>query len=69
MTTAETTLRFLTVDEAARVLRQSRPTMYRKIERGELHAVRLGDRGPLRIPVDALREHLRPIAARHEEAE
>jgi excisionase family DNA binding protein len=69
MTTAETTLRFLTVDEAARVLRQSRPTMYRKIERGELRAVRLGDRGPLRIPVDALREHLRPAAAGHEEAE
>jgi hypothetical protein len=27
--------------------------MYRKIERGELRAVHLGDRGPLRIPVDA----------------
>jgi excisionase family DNA binding protein len=63
MTTAETPLRFLTVDEAASVLRQSRPTLYRKIERGELRAVRLGEKGPLRIPVEALHEHLRPIAA------
>jgi excisionase family DNA binding protein len=69
MTTAETPLRFPTVDEAARVLRQSRPTMYRKIERGELRAVRLGENGPLRISVDALREHLRPAAAGHERAE
>ena len=64
MVTVETTsLQFLTVDEAATLLRQSRPTMYRKIERGQLRAVRLGEHGPLRIPLDALHEHMRPVPA------
>jgi excisionase family DNA binding protein len=53
----------LTVDEAAARLRQSRPTLYRKIEQGVIGAVRLGDRGPLRIPEDELEAHLRPASS------
>jgi excisionase family DNA binding protein len=51
---------YLTVPEVARLLRQSRPTIYRKIERGELAAFRLGEHGPLRVPAAALDGHLRP---------
>ena len=50
----------LTVAEAARLLRQSRPTIYRKVAHGELPAYRLGELGPLRIPADALAQHLLP---------
>jgi excisionase family DNA binding protein len=57
------TPRLLTVDEAAARLRQSRPTLYRKIEQGVIGAVRLGDRGPLRIPEDELEAHLRPASS------
>lgn len=70
MTSAETTpLRLLTVGEAATLLRQSRPTLYRKIERGQLRALRLGDHGPLRIPLDALTEHMRPVPEPTEQGE
>jgi excisionase family DNA binding protein len=51
---------YLTVDEAARLLRQSRDTVRRKIHAGEIAAVRLGVYGPLRVPADALEQHLRP---------
>jgi excisionase family DNA binding protein len=51
---------YLTVDEAARLLRQSRDTVRRKIHAGEIAAVRLGVHGPLRGPADALEQHLRP---------
>jgi excisionase family DNA binding protein len=54
-------VRLLTVEEAAMLLRQSKPTHNRKIERGQLRAVRLGEHGPLRIPFDALTEHMRPV--------
>ena len=57
------TPRLLTVDEVARRLRQSRVTIRRKITSGELEAVRLGDHGPLRVPVDALAAHLRPTSS------
>lgn len=55
---------FLTVEEAARFLRVSPPTIYRRIADGVLPAVRVGrESGPLRIPVDALDRFL-DVAAR-----
>jgi excisionase family DNA binding protein len=46
---------FLTVEEAARFLRVSPPTIYRRVAEGRLPAVRLGaGSGPLRIPVAEL---------------
>jgi excisionase family DNA binding protein len=48
----------LTVDETAQALRQSRPTIYRKVANGELRAFRLGKLGPLRIPASELQLHL-----------
>jgi excisionase family DNA binding protein len=46
----------LTVGEVARVLHQSRSTVYRKLKAGDLEAVRLGEppKAPLRIPSEAL---------------
>jgi excisionase family DNA binding protein len=55
---------YLTVDEAARLLRQSRDTVRRKIHEGEISAVRLGVHGPLRVSVDELERHLRPVGRR-----
>jgi excisionase family DNA binding protein len=49
----------LTVQEAARFLRQSERSVRRKIHRGDIPAVRLGNAaGPLRIPAAALQEWL-----------
>ena len=50
----------LTVDEAAKLLDLSRVTVYRRVERGELEAVHLGDgpKAPIRIPVDAVVDYL-----------
>jgi len=62
------TSRLLTVDEVARQLRQSRVTVRRKIQAGELEAVRLGEHGPLRIPEDALASHLRPTSSARDAA-
>lgn len=53
----------LTTGEVAGRLRQSVQTVRRKIALGELDAVRLGAHGPLRVPVDALDSHLRPVGA------
>ena len=50
--------------EAARLLRVTRATVYRLIERGDLRAVRIGD-GPsarLRVPRDELERLLQPEA-------
>jgi excisionase family DNA binding protein len=55
----------LTVSEVARQLRLTPASVYRHIQAGSLHAVRLGESGPLRVPLDALEEYLRP--ARREE--
>jgi excisionase family DNA binding protein len=50
---------FLTVPEVARLLRCSKPTIYRRIASGEIPAVRLGaEFGPLRIRRDELEEWL-----------
>jgi excisionase family DNA binding protein len=57
MLTDETS-KLLTVGEAAKLLRLHPHTIYRRINRGELRAVRAGEDGPLRIPVDALEEWL-----------
>jgi excisionase family DNA binding protein len=60
MATVAERCEYLTVDEAARLLRQSRDTVRRKIHEGQIAAVRLGVYGPLRVPADALEQHLRP---------
>jgi excisionase family DNA binding protein len=60
MATVDARSEYLTVDEAARLLRQSRDTVRRKIHEGQIAAVRLGVHGPLRVPADALEQHLRP---------
>lgn len=39
----------LLVPEVATRIRQSEKTVYRKISAGEIPAVRLGERGPLRV--------------------
>jgi excisionase family DNA binding protein len=50
----------LTVAEVAERWKQSEDTVRRKIARGEIQAVRLGEYGPLRVPADELGKHLRP---------
>ena len=59
---AVVTPELLTVDEAARALRQSRVSVYRWVKRGELRAFRLGQVGPLRIPTDSLEDFLQGSA-------
>jgi excisionase family DNA binding protein len=50
----------LTVAEVAAVLRVTPDTVYAKVEKGELAAVRLGrgPRGPIRVSVDELKRYL-----------
>ena len=50
MTTAE----YLSVGEVAHLLRVSKASVYRAVERGELPAIRLAPLGALRIPKAAL---------------
>jgi excisionase family DNA binding protein len=45
---------FLKPEEVAARLRVSRDTVYRAIASGQLRAVRLSERGSLRVPEDAL---------------
>lgn len=66
MVTKTTEPELLTVAEAARTLRQSRATIYRKVAAGALAAFKLGEAGPLRIPAEALEAHLRPRPTRPE---
>lgn len=54
--------------EAAEAMHTSPATIYRRIHAGELEAVRLGDRGPIRIRPESLEALIRPVAARGEEA-
>jgi excisionase family DNA binding protein len=49
-------VRVLTVDEAARVLRVGRSSVYRAIARGDLPSIRVGR--SVRVPVHRLREIL-----------
>jgi excisionase family DNA binding protein len=63
------TREFLTVDEAARRLRVSRPTTYRLVRAGILPAVRIGDgSGPIRIPAGELADWLDEHRIQPEEA-
>ena len=48
-TPATSETRFLTVTEVAQRLNVSKPTVYRRIAAGELPAVAIGERMPLRI--------------------
>jgi excisionase family DNA binding protein len=54
---------FLTVPEVVRLLRCSKPTVYRRITDGEIPAVKLGTTqfAPLRIRRDELEAWLRPV--------
>jgi excisionase family DNA binding protein len=54
MSTAATEPAFLTVAEAARLLRVFEPTIYRRCADGSLPPVRLGGIGSIRIPSDFL---------------
>jgi excisionase family DNA binding protein len=47
--TPETTSDWLTVPEAAATLRTGRRSVYRAIDRGELRAAKINERGDLRI--------------------
>lgn len=55
---------FITITEAARLSKTSRPTIYRLIEEGSLKAVsftpdkRLGKRNNWRIPLSAWKEYV-----------
>lgn len=63
MITVETSSegRLLTVGEAARVLRCSPVSIYRRVHDGTLPALRVGETGPLRFtPADVYRV-LRPV--------
>jgi excisionase family DNA binding protein len=60
VTHGEKTRGLLTVAEVAAELRLTRESVYRRIQAGEIAAVRLGVHGPLRVPADALEQHLRP---------
>lgn len=49
---------WLSVNRTAELLDVSRATVYRLIRRGEIPVVRIG--GRLRVPIDELREMLKP---------
>jgi excisionase family DNA binding protein len=53
----------MTVQEVATSLRESKDSVYRKIRRGDLPAVRLGDpNGPLRVRADELGDYLESLS-------
>jgi excisionase family DNA binding protein len=59
MTTLRRPERLLTMAEAARALRASRATVYRRIASGDIPAVRLGGpRAALRVPLRGLQDWL-----------
>jgi excisionase family DNA binding protein len=58
------TRELLTVAEAAAVLRQSVPTVRRRIARGQLPALRVGPSGPLRVDRVDLEAFLLPARRR-----
>jgi excisionase family DNA binding protein len=55
-------LNLLTVREASALLRQSERSIRRKVHAGLIPALRLGDTGPLRVPLTALENHLQPVS-------
>lgn len=59
-----TTERYLSVRETAEMLSLSEKTIRRRIDAGELDAVRVGSgRSSVRIPVAAVGQLLRPLVA------
>jgi excisionase family DNA binding protein len=56
MSSDQQRVRFLTVAEAADVMRVSRMTVYRLVHSGEMPAVRVGH--SFRVPQDALEQYL-----------
>ena len=52
------TIKLFTAQEVAEVLRLSRLSVYRQLDRGDLRAIRLGEHGPLRIEEGELRRYL-----------
>jgi excisionase family DNA binding protein len=59
----KTTVEFVTVSEAARILRVAPGTVYRAVEAGTLPSLRLAEQGAIRIPVSAIRERVGEEAA------
>jgi excisionase family DNA binding protein len=51
-------VRLLTIREVAALLRLSPLSVYRRIDRGELKGIRLGENGPLRVEEDELVRYL-----------
>ena len=64
MSTGVPRVRYLTVAEVAEVMRLSRMTVYRFVQRGDLPAVRVGR--SYRVPADALERFLAEHAVPHE---
>lgn len=60
MATVAPFLRLLTVGEVARALRCSRASVYRHVRLGQLEALRVGDRGPLRFRPEDVEAVLQP---------
>jgi excisionase family DNA binding protein len=56
-----TELNLLTIREASALLRQSERSIRRKVHAGLIPALRLGETGPLRVPLTALEDHLEPV--------
>ena len=54
----------LTVTEVARLLRQSRSSIYRHTRTGTLPALRVGATGPLRFEPETVERLLRPVGGR-----
>ena len=61
MVSAAPEITLLTVEETAELLRLSTASVYRRVEEGELRAVRLGAglRAPIRISSEELHRYLR----------
>ncbi len=67
MSTGGQRVRYLTVAEVAEVMRVSRMTVYRFVQRGDLPAVRVGR--SYRVPADALDAYLAAAEVAPEEDE
>jgi excisionase family DNA binding protein len=60
MDASETPAELLTVAEVADRLRLTRLSVYRRIEAGVLPALRIGERGPIRVRLEAVEALLVP---------
>ena len=68
MDVVDTSGRLLTVNEAARALNCSPASIRRRVNDGQLLALRIGRTGPLRIEQDAVERLLRPARPSGEDA-